>query len=238
MGFSFTGGEVQIEALLLSIVNLQLYTVPLLGMLLVYDAIIGERESAMFDVHLTRGVGLVSFLLGKWIGLMISLWVALMPSIGVQAWSLLNFGAELQLLIWCVVYTLLLSGAMVSLGLFLSSISLNRGTIVSLCIGVWLVLTIFLDFAVLWMLDLTDGDAPEWIVQLFVNINPLGLYRLLSYETFFPHELKVPLTDSGEIMWVVLMLLGWIVAPLVIAWCGLRKRYRPIISMESPHDET
>ncbi len=63
MGFSFTGGEVQIEALLLSIVNLQLYTVPLLGILLVYDAIIGERESAMFDVHLTRGVGLVSFLL-------------------------------------------------------------------------------------------------------------------------------------------------------------------------------
>ena len=228
-GFSFTGGQVQVETLLVSIVHLQLYTVPLLGLLLAYDSILGERESGMFDLHLALGLGKVTFLLGKWFGLMVSLWIALLPSMAVQGWSLLAAGGGSQTFVWFVGYALLLSGAVVSLGLLLSSLSLNCGTIVSLSVGVWLLLAVLMDFAIIGVLAFTDGAAPDWIVNALIVANPLGLYRLLSYLTFFPEQVEALLHIRGEgLAFAVFALLLWIVGPVFFTWVRLARQYRPI----------
>lgn len=228
-GFAFTGGQVQVETLLVSIVHLQLYIVPLLGFLLAYDAILGERESGMFDLHLALGLGKGTFLAGKWLGLMVSLWIALVPSLAVQAWSLVAAGGETGTFVWLVVYAGLLSGAVISIGLLLSSLSLNRGTIISLSVGVWLLLAVLMDFAIIGVLTLTQGDVPDWIVNALVVVNPLGLYRLLSYLTFFPGQVEALLhIRSGGLMLAGLALLSWIAGPVLLTWYRLTRQYRPI----------
>ena len=55
-GLGFATSTMGSETVLVSLVHLQLYIVPLLGLLLAYDAILGERESGMFDLHLALGV--------------------------------------------------------------------------------------------------------------------------------------------------------------------------------------
>ncbi len=228
-GFSFASGQLGQETVLVSLIHLQLYIVPLLGLLLAYDAILGERDSGMFDLHLALGVGRLSFLAGKWIGLSISLFIALVPSLALQAVAFLSVGGTAASFLVLLLHCGLLCSAVVSIGLFVSSWSLNRGTVVSLCIGSWLLLAILIDFIVVSLLAATQGDVPDWLVNGLIVGNPLGSYRLLSYLHFFPEQVEALLyaRDTGWAAAILVMTL-WIVGPLLATGYRLARVYRPI----------
>lgn len=228
-GFSFASGELGEETVLVSLIHLQLYIVPLLGLLLAYDAILGERDSGMFDLHLSLGVGRMSFLAGKWVGLSTSLFIALVPSLALQAYAFLSVGGTVSSFLVLLMHCGLLCSSVVSIGLFASSWSLNRGTVVSLCIGSWLVLAILIDFIVVSLLAATQGDVPDWLVNGLIIGNPLGSYRLLSYLHFFPDQVEALLysRDTGWGAAIVVMVL-WIVGPLLATGYRLARVYRPI----------
>ena len=228
-GFSFASGELGQDTVLVSLIHLQLYIVPLLGLLLAYDAILGERESGMFDLHLAMGVGRLSFLAGKWAGVAVSLWGALLPSFVLQAVAFVRAGGDPFVFAALMFYCGLLCGTVVSVGLFASSCSLNRGTVVSLCIGAWLVLAVITDFAVVSLLAITQGEVPDWLVNGLIVGNPLGAYRLLSYLHFFPEQLEtlVQIRDAGWLP-AALVLAFWIVGPLTATAHRLVRIYRPI----------
>ena len=228
-GFAFTGGQVQAETLLVSIVHLQLYIVPLLGFLLAYDAVLDERVSGMFDLHLALGLRKTTFVVGKWVGLLVSLWVALSPSLALQAWSLFSAGVSARTFIFLLGYAGLLSGAIISIGLLLSSLSLNRSTVVSLSVGIWLLLAVLLDFAAIALLAFTQGNVPDWLVNALIMANPLGLYRLLSYLAFFPNQVEALLNvHNGSAFFAAIALVGWIIAPALVTLFRLAHSYRPI----------
>ena len=233
-GFSFASGELGPDTVLVSLIHLQLYIVPLLGLLLAYDAILGERESGMLDLHLALGVGRLSFLAGKWAGLTVSLWIALLPSLVLQAVAFFRAGGEPASFAALICYCGLLGGAVVSVGLLVSSSSLNRGTVVSLCIGTWLVLAVLIDFFVVSLLAITQGDVPDWLVNGLIVGNPLGAYRLLSHLHFFPEQLEA-LMYVREAGWqpAALVLLVWVVGPLWATAHKLVRFYRPIEGVSS-----
>jgi hypothetical protein len=64
-------------------------------------------------------------------------------------------GTFAALLLYCA----LLASAITSTGLLISSCSLNRGTVVSLAVGSWIVLVVLLDLVVVGMLAATAGDC-------------------------------------------------------------------------------
>ena len=228
-GFSFASGELGRETVLVSLIHLQLYIVPLLGLLLAYDALLGERESGMFDLHLALGVGQLSFLAGKWVGLAVSLLIALIPSLALQAVAFVKVGGDAPSYAALLFYCGLLCGAVVSIGLFASSCSLNRGTVVSLCIGAWLLFAVLIDFAVVSLLAITQGDVPDWLVNGLIVGSPLGAYRLLSYLHFFPEQVDALLYVRAA-GWLpgAFVLLVWIVGPLLATIHRLGRVYRPI----------
>ncbi len=228
-GFSFATGELGQETVLVSLIHLQLYIVPLLGLLLAYDAILGERDSGMFDVHMALGVGRLNFMAGKWIGLSVSLFIALLPSLALQATAFLAAGGAPSSFVVLLIHCGLLCSAVVSIGLFVSSWSLNRGTVVSLCIGSWLLLAVLIDFIVVSLLAATQGDVPDWLVNGLIIGNPLGAYRLLSYLHFFPEQVEA-LLYTRHTGWVAggFVMVLWIVGPLVATAYRLARVYRPI----------
>ncbi|HCV22676.1 MAG TPA: ABC transporter permease [Candidatus Latescibacteria bacterium] len=234
-GFSFASGELGQETVLVSLIHLQLYIVPLLGLLLAYDAILGERDSGMFDLHLALGVGRFTFLAGKWIGLSASLFIALMPSLLLQAVAFLAAGGTASSFVILLVHCGLLCSAVISIGLFVSGWSLNRGTVVSLCIGSWLLLAVLIDFIVVSLLAATQGDVPDWLVNGLIIGNPLGSYRLLSYLHFFPEQVEALLYARGT-GWLAatFVMAVWIIGPLWATGYRLAKIYRPIEWQQQP----
>lgn len=226
-GFSLTGGEVGQETVLVSLVHLQLYIIPLLGLLIAYDAVLSEREAGTFDLHLSMKVGKLTFLVGKWIGLLLSLWIALAPSMVIQALSFFNAGGDGGQFFRFWAYSALLSAVMISLGLMLSSLSLNRGTVISLCLGAWLLIVVLMDFLVLGLLTLTQGNVADWIINGTIVANPLGLFRLINYLTFFPEETQ-QILGGLTLRLSISLLLVWMLLPFAVAWMKLSRHYAPI----------
>ena len=127
--------------------------------LLAYDAILGERESGMFDLHLSLGVSRWTFLAGKWIGLYACLLIAVAPGMLLEGRAFLAAGGDAGTFAALLLYCALLASAITSTGLLISSCSLNRGTVVSLAVGSWIVLVVLLDLVVVGMLAATAGDC-------------------------------------------------------------------------------
>lgn len=225
-GFAFAGGQVGARSVLVSLLHLQLYLTPLLGLLLAYDSIQSERDSRMLDVHLAAGVGHWSLLAGKWVGLLACLTVTLAPSVAVQAWVFHAAGGSagdfLVLLLCCA----LLAAALVSLGLWLSCRSTDRGTAVSLCVGAWILLAVVADLAVIAMLTATGGDVADEVVNGLILANPLGSYRLLAYDLLFPGQVESLLQARDASTLVALAtLVAWVVVPFGVTGRRLGRLY-------------
>lgn len=228
-GFSFASGDAGARSVLVSLLHLQLYIVPLLGLLLAYDAILGERESGMFDLHLSLGVDRWTFLTGKWIGLYVCLLVAVAPGLLIQGNAFRTAGGGWSTFAALLLYCALLASAIVSTGLLISCCSLNRGTVVSLAIGSWIVLVVLLDFLVVGLLAATEGNVPDWLVNGLILLNPLGSYRFLAYAHFFPDQVEPLLHARNVGMASALIMLGlWICAPVMLAGQRLRSIHRPV----------
>lgn len=228
-GFSFAAGAAGAHSVLVSLLHLQLYIVPLLGLLLAYDAILGERESGMFDLHLSLGVNRWTILCGKWVGLYACLSIAVLPGLLLQGNAFRAAGGGWGTFLALMLYCALLASAVVSTGLLISCCSLNRGTVVSLAIGTWVVLVVLLDFLVVGLLAATEGDVSDWLVNGLILANPLGSYRFLAYAHFFPDQVE-PLLHARNVG--VASALGvlalWIVGPVLLAGQRLRSIYRPV----------
>ena len=78
-GFSISGGKEQpeIRAVLLSLIHLQMYTIPLLALILSYDGILAERERGGYDLLRSYPIRYLDLLLGKWLGALVILLLAL-----------------------------------------------------------------------------------------------------------------------------------------------------------------
>lgn len=234
-GFAFTGETPGHETVLVSLVHLQLYAVPLLGLLLAYDTLLGERESGMFDLHLALGIRPVEFLLGKWLGLWFSLWIALTPSAVLQAAGLLDTGGTIYQFVHFQAYAALLSGAIVSLGLALSGSSLNRGTVIALCIGAWIVQAVLLDLVVIGLLASSGGDVPTVVVDALTAAHPLGAYRQLNYLNFFPEQaVAAPHTSAASPAAAHAVLVAWILLPALAVHQRLARTYRAVPLAPAP----
>jgi Cu-processing system permease protein len=228
-GFSFASGQAGTETVLVSLLHLQLYIVPLLGLLLAYDAVVGEHESGMFDLHLSLGVSRWTFLAGKWLGLYACLVIAMTPSMLLQAWAFHAAGGGPETFAALLLYCGLLASAMISTGLLISSCSLSRSTVISLAIGSWLLLVVVLDLVVVGLLAATAGDIPDWLVNGMILVNPLGGYRLLTYAHFFPDQIELLLQARNISVPAALAILAvWVVGPVLLAGSKLRAVHRPV----------
>ncbi len=228
-GFSFAAGPAGAESVLVSLLHLQLYIVPLRGLMLAYDAVLGERESGMFDLHLSLGVSRWTFLIGKWIGLYVCLAIAVAPGMLLQVYAFHVAGGGAGTFAALLLYCGILASAIVSTGLLISSCSLNRGTVVSLAIGSWIVLVVLLDFLVIGLLSATGGDVPDWLVNGLILVNPLGSYRLLTYAHFFPEQVEPLLHVRSVGVVAALLMLGlWVTVPMLLAGRRLRSIHRPV----------
>ena len=69
---SFSGFEGQADprAMLLSLINLQMYIVPLLALIVSYDGLLRERELGTLDLLLSDPLEFSDMVIGKWLALM------------------------------------------------------------------------------------------------------------------------------------------------------------------------
>lgn len=229
-------GAVGADALaivVVSLASLTVFLVPLLALLLSFDSVVGEHERGTLLLLLAYPVARWQILLGKYLGqvailalaialgygLTGGLLAALRP--GTAAWG--PFAAM-------VATSVLLGAAFVALGLLASAVVRERATAAGLAVGLWLGFVLLYDTALLGLLVADQGNLITAArLDVLLLLNPADVYRLLNLtgsEQVAELSGMGGLGQAGRIPAAVLVgaLLAWTVGPLLAAAAAFRRR--------------
>lgn len=181
-------GELKVDALTMtaaSLATLTVYLVPLIALLLTYDTIAGEVERGTLALVLATPISRPSLLLGKIVAHVLVLAVAVVVGFGTAGAAVAaSHGATPDgVAAWVrLVGTAVLLGAVfVGIGTALSAATRQTGTAAALAIGVWLVVVVLYDLALLaTLIAAGDGVFAKTVFPWLVLANPGDAFRLYN----------------------------------------------------------
>ncbi|MCL5060148.1 MAG: ABC transporter permease [Candidatus Thermoplasmatota archaeon] len=219
-----TVGFRSIEFTIASLVSLVIYLIPLIALILGFDAIVGERERGSLDLLLSMPITRFELLLGKYLGLAAALTFSTVAGFGLVAIVLaaqLNPDALFHYAGF-VFSSVLLGLAFLSLAVMVSAFAPDRTRASGLAIALWFFFVLVFDLLLLGALIVTGGSYGGGIFPYLMLANPADVFRILNIfalddvrtlyglATVFPRALADPVLLG-------LVMAAWIVAPLGIA---------------------
>lgn len=241
LGLAFLGsaptGTVGVPPLAVTVVSLaslSAFLVPLIALLLSFDAIVGEHERGTLLLLLAYPVSRWQVLAGKFLGHVIILCIATVVGYGIAGLMVTAVaGAEPKT--WAAFGVLigssvLLGAVFVGIGYLVSALVKERGTAAGLAVTIWLVLVLLYDLALLGALASDQGVHLS--VELFRALllaNPTDAYRLLNLTGFEEVRQFSGLAglapDARPGPGTLLSALGaWLLIPLAVATVLLGRR--------------
>ena len=219
-----------IDVTIASLVSLVIYLIPLIALVLGFDAIVGERERGSLDLLLSMPITRVELLLGKYLGLAAALTFSTVAGFGLVA-VVLSSQLELNALFHYFGFMLssvLLGCAFLSLAVMLSVFAGDRTRASGLAIAMWFFFVLVFDLLLLGALVVSGGQWGGELFPYLLLLNPADVFRILNIfsledvralyglATVFPPSLANP-----ALLGVVMF--AWIALPLGIAAWRFRK---------------
>ena len=213
-----------LEFTVTSLVSLVIYLVPLIALLLGFDAIVGERERGSLDLLLAYPITRSELLLGKYLGLALALALAMLAGLAAVGGMLVSqFGTRALFHYGGFVASALLMGlAFLSLAVLVSVLAKDRTRASGAAIVLWFLFVLVFDLALLGVLVATAGRYGGEIFPYLLLLNPTDVFRILN--VFSAEDVR---SAYGLVSVVPLVLLrldvlsavmfGWIALPLLIA---------------------
>lgn len=180
-----TVGADQLSVTVASLTGLAVYLVPLMALLLGFDAVAGEVERGTLGLTLAYPVSRTAILLGKFVAHLGILALALLVGYGVAAATAFRLDAEaghgvaaLVRLYWSSV---LLGAGFLGFGYCASVISRRPATAAGLVIGLWLIAIVLYDLGLLAGIIADDGGVfTERLLPWLLIGNPADAFRLYN----------------------------------------------------------
>lgn len=182
-------GSVDVDRLGITIVSLSslsTFLIPLIALMLSYDAIVGEIENGTLLLLLTYPVQRWQIVTGKFLGHTIVLAVATILGYGSSGLAIglmesnANPATWLAFLFMCG-SSVLLGMAFLALGYLVSALVRERGTAAGLAVAVWLLFVLLFDMALLGALVADQGQTlKSGTVTALMMFNPADIYRMLN----------------------------------------------------------
>ena len=185
-------GTIRAGALDISVVSLtslSVYLLPLIALLLSFDALVGEFERGTMLLLLTYPVARWQVVMGKFFGHMMILLVAVVVGYGGAAVITLLFtdnGVEgWQAYVSMMGSTLLLGAVFIALGYLVSVLVRERSTAAGAAIVLWLVFVVLYDLALFGLL-LADHEQRigQTLFSALMLVSPADTYRVLNLTAF------------------------------------------------------
>ncbi|TPJ54816.1 ABC transporter permease subunit [Mesorhizobium sp. B2-6-4] len=188
LGSAPTGnvGASALDVVVVSLASLTIFIVPLIALLISYDAIVGEIERGTMTLLLSYPVRRWQVLLGKFLGHLAILAFATLIGYGVAAIALAATGKSIGGASWFAFATMtassvLLGAVFVAIGYLVSAVSRDHGTASGIAIGIWLLFVLIYDMGLLGLLVADQGRfVTAGMLNALLLLNPTDAYRLLN----------------------------------------------------------
>lgn len=211
-----------------SLASLTIFLVPLIALLLSFDAVVGEAERGTLLLLLAYPIARWQIVLGKFVGHVAMLSLATVLGYGVAAVVLAATGGiasdEWHAVAVLIGTSILLGAVFVALGSLVSVMVRERATAAGLAVALWLLLVLLYDAALLGLLVVDQGRmVTAGVLDLLLLFNPADVYRLINLAgddaarevaaMSLPTDAKLSLTTlyGSLLAWIVLPLAGAVV---------------------------
>jgi Cu-processing system permease protein len=174
-----------LAVVIVSLSSLTIFLLPLIALLLSYDAIVGELDRGTLALLLSYPVARWQVLVGKFLGHLAIIAFATVVGYGVAGVAL-SLASGTGTAGWTdfaamVGSAILLGGAFTAIGYLVSVLVRDRATAGGIAIGVWLLFVLIYDMAVLGLLVADQGRTlTAGVVNVLLLLNPADAFRLLN----------------------------------------------------------
>ncbi|MBN9598259.1 MAG: ABC transporter permease [Afipia sp.] len=236
LGSAPTGnvGAGAMDVVVVSLSSLTIFLLPLIALLISHDAIVGEMERGTMILLLSYPVGRYQIVLGKFCGHVLILAFATVIGYGVAAGALAFSGAAVlaaswYAFAWMIGTSIMLGAAFVAIGYLISSLARDRGTAAGVSVGVWLIMVLVFDMALLGVLVVDQGKiVSAAVLEYLLFLNPTDIYRLANLTGFNVSQFSgmaglAGSTGAGTSALLLGMAL-WIAIPLGLATASFARR--------------
>ena len=230
-----TVGVRALDVVIVSLSSLTIFLIPLIALLISHDAIVGDMERGTMLLLLSYPVARWQVLLGKFTGHLAVLAFATCLGYGLAAAALSATGSRIDhdsLMAFAAMVgsSVLLGAVFVAIGYLVSALVRDRGTAAGISIGLWLLLVLIYDMALLGLLALDQGrNISAAALNAMLLFNPTDAYRLFNLTGFanvstFAGMAGLAQSTSLTIPILLTALLGWTLLPLALAALAFSRR--------------
>jgi len=223
-----------LDVSVVSLTSLSVYLLPLIALLLSFDALVGEFERGTMLLLLTYPVARWQVVMGKFLGHMMILFTAVAVGYGGAAVITVLFtdnGAEgWQAYVAMMGSSLLLGAVFIGLGYLVSVLVRERSTAAGAAVVLWLIFVVLYDLVLLGLL-LADHEQRmgETLFSTLMLVSPADTYRLLNLTAFDAVGQAAGIAGvAARAGFGVPLLLGlmatWIVLPLAATMAVFHRR--------------
>lgn len=230
-------GSVKVSALDITVINLaslSVYLIPLIALMLSFDALVGEFERGTMLLLLTYPVTRWQVIMGKFVGHVLILFIAIFAGYG----SALLFMVAMsggsfegwQAYFTMMTSSLLLGAVFISLGYLVSVLVKERATAIGSAIGLWLIFVVLYDLLLFGALLLDKQQViGQKLFSTLMLISPTDSYRILNLSMSDGVSQSAGMAGlaskagmSPELLLSVMLL--WVVIPLTTTLYVFQKR--------------
>jgi Cu-processing system permease protein len=224
----------RLSVVVVSLASLTIFLIPLIALLLSFDAIVGEHERGTLMLLLAYPLARWQVVTGKVLGQTAILGIATLVGYGAAAvalWLVDEVSAEAWAAWGAMIGTsIMLGAAFVSMGCLASTLVRERATAAGLAVAIWLFFVLVYDTALLGLLVADQGKTfGQQTLDVLLLLNPADTYRLFNMTATEGASVYAGMAGPGDASArpagvYLAVLAGWIVAPLVLAIAAFQRR--------------
>jgi Cu-processing system permease protein len=217
-----------------SLASLSVYLIPLMALMLSFDALVGEFERGTLLLLLTYPVSRGQVIIGKFVGHMTILALAILIGFGITAIVIsVVTGSSLahwQAYLWMMLSSWLLGGIFVALGYVVSAYVQERATAVGVAIGVWLLGVLLYDLGLMGLLLAdTDQTISQNVFTGLLIANPTDSYRIFNLAGSDAVGQLAGMANAGaradiSPVLLIIVMMAWIILPLLLTLKRFKQR--------------
>jgi len=224
-----------LDVVIVSLSSLTIFLVPLIALLISHDAIVGDMERGTMLLLLSYPVGRWQVILGKFAGHLAILAFSTVLGYGAAAIALVGTGAAIEAGSWTafgmlIGSSILLGAVFIAIGYLVSALVHQRGTAAGIAIGIWLVLVLVYDMALLALLVVDQGrTVSAGILNALLLLNPTDVYRMFNLAgstnvSVFSGMAGLADTMTLDAPVLLAALIAWAALPLALATIAFSRR--------------
>lgn len=189
-----------------SLSTLSVYLVPLIALLLSFDAIAGEIDRGTLQLTLASPVSRSQVLFGKFLGHLTVLSFALVVGYGIAgAVAILSAQAVgidgIADFARLIVTSIALGATFIAIGYIASASVRQTGTAAALAVAIWLLAVVLYDLALLGgLLASSDGIFAKTIFPYLLVANPADAFRVFNMAAIDAGSVSTGLAATGDLI--------------------------------------